>query len=182
MAAVLTPVSGAYLEPVRGEDSFRCFIPKPPGFRGGSTRWHRDISTDVVDGDQPHLIHRDAVKLRDHWLYLKTVYVTAYQDLTPEDVVALLNEAANRRRLQLAKAHALQAVSDELSRPVRPAIPRDVKLFVWQRDGGRCVECGSREDLEFDHVIPFSMGGSSTARNLQLLCETCNRRKGPTLG
>jgi 5-methylcytosine-specific restriction endonuclease McrA len=33
------------------------------------------------------------------------------------------------------------------------AIPEDVKVFVWQRDGGRCVECGSREDLEYDHMI-----------------------------
>jgi 5-methylcytosine-specific restriction endonuclease McrA len=57
-----------------------------------------------------------------------------------------------------------------------------VKVAVWQRDAGRCVECGSQEDLEFDHVIPLAMGGSNTERNLQLLCAACNRRKGATLG
>lgn len=60
----------------------------------------------------------------------------------------------------------------------RESIPDDVKLFVWQRDGGRCVKCGSQEKLEFDHIIPISKGGSNTARNIQLLCEKCNRSKG----
>ena len=56
--------------------------------------------------------------------------------------------------------------------------PHEVKLAVWQRDEGKCVECGSNEYLEYDHIIPLSMGGANTQRNLQLLCEGCNRRKG----
>lgn len=59
----------------------------------------------------------------------------------------------------------------------RQPISDDVKLFVWQRDGGKCVRCGSQENLEYDHIIPVSKGGSSTKRNVQLLCEKCNRTK-----
>ena len=67
------------------------------------------------------------------------------------------------------------------TRSARQPIPDDVKMFVWKRDGGRCVNCGSKEKLEYDHIIPVSKGGSNTARNLQLLCETCNRSKGGNL-
>ncbi len=61
-------------------------------------------------------------------------------------------------------------------------IPQDVKDQVWRRDQGRCVQCGSNKELEFDHIIPFSRGGASSYRNVQLLCETCNRRKSDTIG
>nr|WP_284507468.1 HNH endonuclease [Caballeronia sp. AZ7_KS35] len=63
-------------------------------------------------------------------------------------------------------------------RPRREAIPRVVQREVWQRDGGRCVECSTREKLCFDHIVPFSRGGSNTVRNIQLLCERCNLTKG----
>lgn len=63
----------------------------------------------------------------------------------------------------------------------REPIPRSVRLFVWQRDRGQCVQCGSREQLEFDHIIALASGGSSTERNIQLLCEACNRSKGSTI-
>lgn len=63
----------------------------------------------------------------------------------------------------------------------RLPIPEQVRLFVWQRDKGACVQCGTREKLEFDHIIPLAAGGSSTERNIQLLCERCNRSKGKTI-
>jgi 5-methylcytosine-specific restriction endonuclease McrA len=58
------------------------------------------------------------------------------------------------------------------------SIPQDVKIQVAARDGGRCRQCGSTEDLHYDHVIAWSKGGANTISNLQLLCGSCNRRKG----
>lgn len=56
-------------------------------------------------------------------------------------------------------------------------IPSHVKREVWRRDRGICQICGSRENLEFDHIIPISKDGSNTSRNVELLCEKCNRKK-----
>jgi hypothetical protein len=57
-------------------------------------------------------------------------------------------------------------------------IPASVKLEVWRRDKGQCVICGSRDNLHFDHIIPYSRGGSSLiAENVQLLCARHNLAK-----
>ena len=57
-------------------------------------------------------------------------------------------------------------------------IPASVKLQVWKRDKGRCVVCGSRDNLHFDHIIPYSKGGSSlVAENIQVLCARHNLAK-----
>lgn len=119
----------------------------------------------------------------DFWLANRLIYATQDHDLKTEDVRALANEQQNRRRLALEKAYALQAMTTSLdTRARREKISQDVKVAVWQRDRGRCVDCESQNELEFDHIIPLAMGGANSMRNLQLLCATCNRRKGATLG
>lgn len=57
-------------------------------------------------------------------------------------------------------------------------IPTSVKLEVWKRDKGKCKECGSTDNLHFDHILPFSKGGTSLlAENIQLLCARHNLQK-----
>lgn len=60
----------------------------------------------------------------------------------------------------------------------RPPIPQDVRRFVFERDGYRCVYCGSSYRIELDHRIPWSICRSHDINNLQTLCFSCNRRKG----
>ncbi len=79
-----------------------------------------------------------------------------------------------------ATAEALEIMNPNGTRQVdlsRAAIPSEVRREVWRRDGGKCIKCGSRENLEYDHIIPVSKGGSNTARNIELLCQQCNRSK-----
>ena len=103
-----------------------------------------------------------------------------------------IKERNNKAKSDLERNHLTQSLvlslqrelsgsSRQSSKPIRTGISKDVQSFVWKRDGGRCVECDSNENLEFDHIIPVSKGGSNTARNLQLLCEPSNRREGASI-
>ncbi len=57
-------------------------------------------------------------------------------------------------------------------------IPTSVKLEVWKRDKGQCVTCGSKDNLHFDHILPYSKGGTSLkVANIQLLCARHNLEK-----
>jgi hypothetical protein len=57
-------------------------------------------------------------------------------------------------------------------------IPSHVKIEVWRRDAGVCARCGEVENLHFDHILPYSKGGTSlSAENIQLLCQGCNGEK-----
>jgi hypothetical protein len=81
-----------------------------------------------------------------------------------------------------AEAAKLKAASTSSGSPLlRQIIPAEVRIAVWRRDEGKCARCGSRERLEYDHIIPVALGGSNTERNIELLCEPCNRAKGKSV-
>jgi hypothetical protein len=57
-------------------------------------------------------------------------------------------------------------------------IPSWVKQEVWKRDQGKCQICGVKAALHFDHIIPYSKGGSSKdPKNIQILCGLHNLAK-----
>lgn len=71
---------------------------------------------------------------------------------------------------------------DMRRRTRRAALPPALRLAVIKRDGLNCGLCGcpivSVQDVDVDHIIPVSRGGSSNAENLQVTHSSCNRRKG----
>lgn len=83
------------------------------------------------------------------------------------------------QQLERAKEHHEHKLIDlEQTRQ----IPGKVKLAVFKRDKGQCVECGSKDNLHFDHILPFSKGGTSlTEKNIRLLCERHNLQKSAKL-
>jgi hypothetical protein len=113
---------------------------------------------------------------RRYWMFQDKFYWDN-EDLTAEQVYALLVTQQQRRRRQIETAQQIVAVGSEPRSNQRTAIPDDVKHLVWIRDGGRCRKCGATSELQFDHIIPIALGGSNSAENVQILCGPCNRRK-----
>lgn len=62
-------------------------------------------------------------------------------------------------------------------------IPAAIRLQVLTRDNNRCRACGFADidHLEADHIVPESLGGSTTLDNLATLCGACNRAKGDAI-
>mgnify|MGYP000291856352 CR=1 FL=1 len=65
-----------------------------------------------------------------------------------------------------------------MPRPLNPNNYYGWRKLVLQRDNYSCVLCGSKEELEVDHILPHS-----THRNIQFqlengrtLCNTCHRK------
>jgi len=72
----------------------------------------------------------------------------------------------------------LEAIKEQVLPARTRLIPSAVKQEVWLRDQGKCCICGSADDLHFDHIIPYSKGGSSLiTSNIQLLCARHNLEK-----
>jgi hypothetical protein len=84
-----------------------------------------------------------------------------------------------RLRAAVANYEALGRFTSDAQR--RQTIPADVRRVVWTRDGGACVRCGARQNLHYDHIIPFAKGGANCAENLQVLCQPCNLRKSDSI-
>jgi 5-methylcytosine-specific restriction endonuclease McrA len=130
----------------------------------------------------------EPLPLLNWWSYRAVVLrvgpIELANDLNRDEVVLLIKQYVLRRDRSIEKIRReVETLANygRLARVVREPVPEEVRLYVWRRDNGKCVRCGSRERLEFDHIIPVVAGGSSTERNIQLLCEPCNRSKGTTV-
>jgi len=136
----------------------------------------------AIDSGIPHHIFKRTSK-HGHTYWLcgdKVIRITDAAHLNEEEQKLEVSNAVRRherRYQQLQRQLDAYASLDRATAARRDKIPDNVRLFVWQRDEGKCVKCGSQERLEFDHVIPVAKGGSNTDRNIQLLCEICNRTK-----
>ncbi len=51
-----------------------------------------------------------------------------------------------------------------------------VRRRVLERDGWRCQECGSMENLQVHHIKPRSRLGDDVLHNLITLCVDCHRK------
>jgi 5-methylcytosine-specific restriction endonuclease McrA len=93
-----------------------------------------------------------------------------YRERTKRDVWNKLREMHHNSR----RARKAEAFVEEVDRKV-----------VWERDEGKCQWCGCDvpyKEMHLDHVIPLAKGGEHSYANTQVLCASCNGRKGAKLG
>jgi hypothetical protein len=185
----------------RATDNLLRVLMNVPGAADPNTEIQWRIRVSIGEGaaareitiDLPHLISRsDCI---DQPLLLADGTIVYFRDqlylaerrpknaAEREEIVLRVKKAvydgeAELASLRSAVANMEAAIEFEKLGPKRNAIPEDVKLLVWARDGGSCVRCGSKQNLHFDHLIPVAKGGGNSEANIQILCEGCNLKKG----
>lgn len=143
----------------------------------------RQLTAEMLDANTIQIVESSVLLLKprgheeenNHALYRGSLWRSKH-DLTEDQWARLIDRFLDRERIELEAA--LGEGDDPLA---RERIPSHIRRAVWTRDQGKCARCGSRENLEFDHIVPVSRGGSNTERNVELLCEPCNRSKSDTI-
>ncbi len=106
--------------------------------------------------------------------------------LSEQEMVEVLDRLEAAGEITVVPYHgylkiAIRCVPPEVclgvSKPKKRFISRAVRRVVMERDGS-CRHCGTTENLCLDHIYPESLGGETTVENLQVLCRSCNSKKG----
>lgn len=71
----------------------------------------------------------------------------------------------------------VKALKALVQRPKRRRISAKKRAAILARDGHACFYCGSKKDLQVDHIVAFSGQGSDDDSNLATACGKCNRAK-----
>lgn len=162
-----------------------------------------DVRRDLVDGaskdyDQPLTLPSGALTANGKFFQSaqsgKHEQVRIYEKIragiwtysgtfTLED--AWMQDVGHRQvlKLKLTIVPEQGSVGDEMERRhdglvQTRMIPSKVKFEVFKRDQGKCVICGSQDNLHYDHELPYSRGGTSLmVENIRLLCAKHNLQK-----
>lgn len=117
---------------------------------------------------------------------MQKICLLAFEKLSPERKAQRIAERENRGgEFRAARKSAAAIVEsdmnlsgvDQNSKHQLRYIPASVKREVWLKAEGKCQQCSSKFGLQYDHIVPFALGGASVVSNLRLLCQSCNQRK-----
>jgi len=100
----------------------------------------------------------------------------------PESIPQSLIDASCKEWGHICPVYYAQSGATETKESRREGrnVPFTMRFRISRRDNYTCQKCGKHlrdEEMEFDHVIPVSKGGSSEEHNIRLTCFECNRSK-----
>ena len=121
-----------------------------------------------------------SLQLAPAWLVSgEAVYLRSQADFIKDSKIVSSGDLwVTSTRVEFVAPKASVSLPMKSTRQDRRLVRKETRNAVWIRDGGQCVECGSGDYIEFDHIIPVAKGGSNTVNNIQLLCRRCNGAKG----
>ena len=114
---------------------------------------------------------KDTITFKDH----QRRYHIRYAERNKE-ALRKTNREYNQAHPEMSRARVAKRRAIKKDAPGRGFGPREMKIIL-ERDRYKCLNCNSPFRLEFDHVIPLSLGGPHDIDNIQLLCKSCNRKK-----
>ena len=90
------------------------------------------------------------------------------------------HSANSKRWIQANMWYATKSTNDRRARKLNAegTFTKDDIVRLFDSQGGKCKQCDSTERLEVDHIIPLAKGGSNWPSKLQILCRSCNAKKG----
>jgi 5-methylcytosine-specific restriction endonuclease McrA len=117
---------------------------------------------------EDHAAHRDERNQK------RLIYRAEHLDADNERVQRWVKANPDRVK-KLHKAHAHRRRAWKYGQGGLHTAGQWDALLKWF--GGVCLQCGSTNDIQVDHVQPLSRGGSDVIHNLQPLCKHCNKKK-----
>jgi hypothetical protein len=131
---------------------------------------------------------RGSVSLQRDGRYAAKIYLRDHRRVvwmrhTREEAEAALPEMVEKYRMEVGASYYRYYIAyvhgdPRRVRPPRSGVTTRVRFDVFQRDGFRCVYCGSTDELVVDHIKPVADGGSDDQDNLATACRPCNEGKG----
>lgn len=109
-------------------------------------------------------------------LYEENTFERKIEEFNESDIEKAIKEISSKR----GSYYLNRNVWDSICKVERGKVTNKVRFEIYKRDGYRCKMCGVKSDgknLEIDHIIPISKGGTSESYNLQTLCKECNKKK-----
>lgn len=147
-------------------------------FRLHSSQHYVDVSRDRFA--QMSSTQRAAPRLVFHkngrqWWWYRDRFWWDDAKLNAHEVASAIHDANLIGSLQ---RHLLEEAREAVfgtagSATASESIPESVRLGVWRRDGGRCVDCGSVENVRFEYVTTAG-GDVLSSHNVELRCRTCS--------